>query len=391
MAERARDNSFKVMQSNNLEEVYHAILDRHPISRIEISSHTGLNKMTVTNCVKKLLDAEIVCEIEQGESEMGRPPILLELNSRLGVLIGVEINILSCKILVAELGGAILEKHVDIESAVHPEKFVENLSKFVRGCQQRYGNKKLGVIGMGIALPGNYNYQTGVVEYISNMQVWNGFNLRQAFQTAIPDVLVLCQNAGRAGAKGEIHFGKLDINEQLAYIHGAMGLALSIYTEGGIHVGDRGFQGRFGHMVIELNGRKCICGNQGCLEMYASVGALGKALYPGQTIDYSIVMEMMKRKAAHDPVIEQEIQSLIRYLAVGIANIVNCFNPKRVCIGGYLGMLLKDNEEDLNQQVNQMLLKHFRDNSKIFCSGLDEWGAALGCLTTIRERLIKDS
>lgn len=52
-------------------------------------------------------------------------------------------------------------------------------------------------------------------------------------------------------------------------------------------------------------------------------------------------------------------------------------------------MLLSDNSEALNREVNKLLLPSFRLDKKIFCSSLAEWGAALGCITSIRERLFK--
>ena len=110
---------------------------------------------------------------------------------------------------------------------------------------------------LGIALPGNYNHNTGVVEYISTMHDWDGFAIQAAFQDAIPDVPVFFQNAGRAGAKGEIDFGAAALEADMAYVHGAMGLTLSMYSSQGIHVGDKGFTGRFGHIIIDVNGRPC--------------------------------------------------------------------------------------------------------------------------------------
>lgn len=64
-------NSFAVMKNYNLERVYHTILNQHPISRIDIADKVGLNKMTVTNCVKNLMEAGLVHEVEQEASELG--------------------------------------------------------------------------------------------------------------------------------------------------------------------------------------------------------------------------------------------------------------------------------------------------------------------------------
>ena len=382
-------NSFDEMMNYNLEKVYHTIVNRHPVSRIEIANQTGLHKMTVTNCVKKLLEAGLVCEVRQGEAAVGRPPILLELSERAGVFIGIEINIISCKLLVADMQGRILEKKISGSMIRTPELFVQKTAIFYHACLKKYGDKKYGVVGIGIALPGNYDDRGGTVEYISNMQNWNGFPLQAAFAAKLPGVPVMIQNAGRAGAKGEIAYGRSDPDEQLAYIHGARGLALSLYSHDGVHVGERGFQARFGHMIIDVDGRQCVCGNRGCLEMYASVGAIGRALYPDREMNQACLKDIFRRAEQPDEQYRQVLQDTIHYLAIGIANIINCFNPKRICIGGYLGMLLEEDTAELNAAVNQLLLPCFRDDHKIFISSQGEWGAALGCTATVRESLIK--
>ena len=380
--------TFDWMKTLNVENVYFKILREHPISRIRISQETGLNKMTVTNSVKTLLEQDIVCEIEQEESSVGRPPILLDLNPALGVLIGIEINILGCKILVTDLGGRILHQKIEETLGWNPQNLVEKVAEMVRTYQSDYCHWKRGVIGVGIALPGNYNHNTGVVEYISTMHEWDGFAIRAAFQEAVPDVPVFFQNAGRAGAKGEIDFGAAALEADMAYVHGAMGLTLSMYSSQGIHVGDKGFTGRFGHIIIDVNGRPCLCGNKGCLEMYASVGSLARALYPGEEIGLKQVENLLRKKEQGEERLEKELEELVTYLAVVIANIVNCFNPERVCIGNYLGMLLKGKEESLNTAVNRLTLEHLRSDNRIFISALDQWGAAFGCISSVRNHLL---
>ncbi|WP_434309533.1 ROK family protein [Hominifimenecus sp. rT4P-3] len=382
--------TFDRMKALNVENVYFKILREHPISRIRISQETGLNKMTVTNCVKTLLEQDIVCELEQEESSVGRPPILLDLNPTLGVLIGIEINILGCKILVTDISGRILHQKIDETLGWNPQNFVKNVAEMVRAYQSDYGHWKKGVIGVGIALPGNYDHNTGIVEYISTLHQWDGFAIRAAFEEAIPDVPVYFQNAGRAGAKGEIDFGFAPFDLDMAYIHGAMGLTLSMYSSQGVHMGDKGFTGRFGHIIIDVHGRQCLCGNRGCLEMYASVGSLARTLYPEEKIGLSQVEELLSRKEKKESILEEELDQLIFYLAVGIGNIVNCFHPERVCIGNYLGLLLKGREEALNQAVNRLTLEHMRKENRIFVSNLGEWGAAFGCISTVRSQLIQN-
>lgn len=383
-----RNTSFERMQYENLDTVFRTIIDRRPISRIEISQVTGLNKMTVTNCVKALMEKGLLVEQEPATVPVGRPPIALELNPRLGIMIGVELNIISCKILTAEFDGRVLDRELVSDIGPNPDQFVEYIMQYIKKKAERAGFYERGILGIGIAIPGNYNYETGYVEYISNMLQWNGYPIRERLAQQLPEFPIFIQNAGRAGSRGELEFGKSRAQEDMTYIQGAMGLALSMYSNHRRFVGYKGFNGRFGHNIIKVNGKLCTCGSRGCLEMYASIHAICDALYPGQPVSDEMIQEILRRKAEQDTEVQQVIGECIKYLAVGLANIANCFNPHRICIGNYLGMVLEGEEERLNREVNQYLLPFYQEDEKIFISKLQEWGAALGSVATVRNSVI---
>lgn len=126
---------------------------------------------------------------------------MLDLNPALGVLIGIEINILGCKILVTDLSGKILHQKIEETLGWNPKNLVEKVAEMVRTYQSDYRHWKRGVIGVGIALPGNYNHNTGVVEYISTMHDWDGFAIQAAFQDAIPDVRSFSRMPGAPGPR----------------------------------------------------------------------------------------------------------------------------------------------------------------------------------------------
>ena len=382
--------SFERMKFENLNTVFRTIIDRRPISRIEISQVTGLNKMTVTNCVKGLMEQGILVEQEPTNTPVGRPPIALELNPRLGIMVGVELNIISCKILMTEFDGKVLERKLVPDIGPDPDQFVEYIAQYIQKKTEQAVSYERGVLGIGIAIPGNYNYETGYVEYISNMLQWNGYPIREQLAQRLPELPIFIQNAGRAGSRGELEFGKSHAREDMTYVQGAMGLALSMYSNYRRFVGYRGFNGRFGHNIIEFNGRLCTCGSRGCLEMYASIHAICDALYPGQPVRDEMIQEILRRKADQDPEVQRVIGECIKYLAVGLANIANCFNPHRICIGNYLGMVLEGEEERLNREVSQYLLPCYQEDEKIFISKLQEWGAALGSVAAVRDSAISE-
>lgn len=384
MKNKERISSFEAMKRSNLSAVYRIILAYQPISRIDISSITGLNKMTVTNCVRTLLEEKLIYEWEAAETPAGRPPIYLKLNKNYGIFIGVEVNIISTKIIVSDMVGEPIEKRIDTEIASDPKHFVKEIAGIVKKYQTGYPQFEKGIVAVCIAWPGNYNDETGIVELIANMPQWNGFNIQEALDKEIPNVLILHQNAARAGGKGEIFLRKISVGTQLAYVHGAKGLGLCLYNSGKDIVEARGFQGRFGHMIIDVDGKECECGNKGCLERYASIEAIADKLYPGRVIDNECCADILRRAADPDPEMEEAIKSVIKYLSIGLANIINCFNSQKICIGNYLGAVLRGREKELNEELNKLLLPSYQDPHMVYISDLDEWGSAYGCVGNIR-------
>ena len=87
-----KNGTFALMKNLNLEKVFRTVVLRAPISRAEISRVTGLNKVTVSNCVKTLMDCDLISEEGIVSSDSGRPPVMLMLSKTFGVLIGVEIS-----------------------------------------------------------------------------------------------------------------------------------------------------------------------------------------------------------------------------------------------------------------------------------------------------------
>ncbi len=155
-------------------------------------------------------------------------------------------------------------------------------------------------------------------------------------------------NDANAAAYAEAIWGCGVGEESVIAITLGTGVGGGIILGGKIWEGFNGFAAEFGHMVIVADGRRCACGLRGCLEAYCSATALvGETrrmmkLYPDSlmweiaggdisSIDGRTAFEANKRgdMAAH-----QIIEDFVDYLAIGIANIINIFQPSVVCVGG---------------------------------------------------------
>ncbi len=382
------NGTFEVMRNLNLEKIYRLILLNQPVSRAQLAKLSGSNKVTVSNCVDFLLEKGVVHELGVAGTK-GRPATMLSINGDSGVFVGVEMSIPSIRVVVTNLAGAMLDNIILPDTGPEPEAFIQQVSVTVTMLKEQYKLRKLGVVGVGIAFPGHYNQLTGVIELIINRQTWNQFPIREEMQKCNLGVPFFIQSTTQAVTMGEIHFGKANPYEHVVCISGTWGIGASMYSNGALINGYQGFAGRFAHTIIQANGKQCVCGNKGCLEEYASIRALFNKLYPGQLQHQKHIEEILERVKRKEPVAMAALYEIMQFLEIGIVNLINTFNPTRICISGYLGLIIDDAMlKELKTVIAKMLPEHYCKHLDICCSSLGELSVAYGCIAIVRDKLI---
>lgn len=380
-----QNGNYDLMKKLNLEKVLRTILLHHPISRAKISTSIGLNKVTVSSCVDYFLEKGIIYEIGTSGTSRGRPPTLIDIDGDAGIIVGIDTDIYFCRFLITDLSGKMLEHFTIPLTEIKPEAFLEIITETIFDLKQKYKHKKLGIVGLGLALAGHYNYQNGIMEFVANLQSWNGFPLRSEMDKLELGVPFFIETIANAGAIGEIHLGKSNFSENLVYINGFWGLGVGVCSNGKIFSGYSGFAGRLGHSTIHMNGRKCSCGNKGCWEAYASFRALYSQLYPNKAITMDSINDIFTRLKENDPEIMSAVHELANYFALGLVNVINAYNPNTICLGGYLTVLGSSFIRNVQDELQQMLPQHFLRNLKIYYSDLGELGVAYGAVSMVRD------
>ena len=204
------------------------------------------------------------------------------------------------------------------------------------------------VVAVGVGAPGPMNPETGVVYDPPNMEGWHDVPLG-AMLTERLGMRVFIENDANAAAVGEWWVGAGQGVSDLIYITVSTGIGGGIIIGDRLHHGVNGTAGEVGHMTIDLHGPPCPCGRStGCLEVLASGTAIARmareAVESGRR---SALLEMtggrpeaitaaMVEAAARDrdEVAGEVFTRAATYLGVGMANLLNLFNPERIVIGG---------------------------------------------------------
>ncbi len=196
---------------------------------------------------------------------------------------------------------------------------------------------------VGIGSPGTVNSETGIIEYSNNLDFYNEPVAEYIKKELGKPVYV--ENDANAAAYGEFVAGSAKGT------HNAVCITLGTGVGGGIIIDDKIYSGfnfagaEIGHMVIEADGPECTCGRRGCFEVFSSATGLIRMTKEAMDADPASKMhEMMgdhvsgrlafNAMRAGDESAKKVVDKYIKYLAIGIANTINIFQPEVLCIGG---------------------------------------------------------
>ncbi len=203
--------------------------------------------------------------------------------------------------------------------------------------------------GVGIACPGTVNTDTGIVEYANNIKFFD-FPLVKLFSeySGVDKASIAIGNDANLAAYGEAVAGAAKGASSSVTITLGTGVGSGIIIDGKILTGCAFGGAEIGHTVIVKDGRQCTCGRRGCFEAYCSATALIAATKRKfEECPDSIMRELcdgdVNRVGGRtvfaaikkgDKAAEEVFSEYLGYLACGIANILNVFQPEVLCIGG---------------------------------------------------------
>lgn len=228
------------------------------------------------------------------------------------------------------------------------EVFCDTIVEVCADALQRAGITMNDVPWIGIGCPGTVNRATGIIEFANNLYFKN-FRLREMIAERTDGKLVILENDANAAAYGEYQAGALKGADNAVAITLGTGVGGGIIINHKIYSGSNFAGGELGHTVIVVDGRPCTCGRLGCWETYASATGLIKTTKahmqdapkdaPVWTLVDGDISKVNGRTAfdamrAGDPVGQAIVDEYIKYLSVGLIDMINIFQPDILCIGG---------------------------------------------------------
>lgn len=248
--------------------------------------------------------------------------------------------------LVSSNGDIVARASTATEADHGPDHVIGRIVDLVRRLTKTAEDRSLPVKGVGLGAPGTLSRERGVVVAPPNLPGWRDVPVVERIEAATAMAVVLDNDANNA-AWAEFKCGAGRGTRSMVMLTLGTGIGSGIILDGKLVRGSHESAGELGHTIVEINGRRCKCGQLGCLEAYASAAqtaarateavaagrpsVLRRAFERGETIDASMVAEAA---AAGDAVATEVWTDTCRYLAAGCINILHTLDPDRIILAG---------------------------------------------------------
>ncbi len=354
---------------------------RGPSTRAELTRAIGVAPPTSSSIIADLMEAGFL-EMGGGTQSLGkgRPGTFFRLASTTAFVIGATLDIAECQVMPSGLDGVPVEEAAI--SFATPKTYSGLISTLKESIQQIGKNATGKCLGVGLAVPGLLDNRKHRVSFSPNMHMLDGHDLGADLQADTP-FRVVCTQEEHALCLSQQLRGATEGLADFAVVDFSSGVGMGVVSTGRYISGAHGYAGEVGHTTVEPNGILCGCGNRGCLETVASDRALLNAV--GQRVGKAVTFdEISERWGAGDAAVQEEVDKALSYIAIGLATVVNLFNPRVIFVNGRIFTLGEDVLTKLNRLVEARALRPSFANVQLRTTTGDKMhGAIAGLLDNV--------
>ncbi|GAA0840272.1 ROK family transcriptional regulator [Streptosporangium amethystogenes subsp. fukuiense] len=326
-----------------------------PISRTVLADRMGLNRSTIMALTAELTSAGLVREeLPTDTRRAGRPSLVVRPESDRVYVLAFDVAVDRLVAARVGLGGKILDRReaVRTRAGADLDDVVEVLAGLARRIHREAAPDSV-CVGVGAAYCGMIRPGDGMVRFGPNMGwVDQAFGAELGLRLGL-GLPVSVGNEAHLGALAEHERGVGIGFANLVYLHGDVGVGGGIIVGGKLLDGDGGYGCELGHMIVNpYNGRPCGCGSRGCLEAevgeQALLDAAGRA---SELVGHDGIRAVVDAADHGDLAAQNALDRIGDWLGIGVANLINLFNPGLVIFGGMLRDIYRGSAAQVHRRV----------------------------------------
>lgn len=342
-------NNTKTIKNDNRALILN-LIRRAPISRAEIAKTTGLSKSSVTMITNALIAEGQVREIGTDKSIVGRKPILLDIVKNHRFAAGIMLHRRDIKVCLTDLKGEVFCVATrNIADFSDPYSLLDYTAEALFDLIEKKALKREDCIGIGISCPGPVDSQNGIILSPPHLDLLHNLAVVEEIEKRTEMSVVLENNATLLAMRESVE--RRDGIKNFISVIISHGIGSAIVTGGQIYRGALGFSGELGHISVERGGRRCPCGNSGCLERYVSLSALK------EKFNFDSFESIVDLAYEDDENALKVLRYITEYLGSGLVTAINLFDLDAVILHGDYSYR--------PQLLDSMLKEYIKSNSVV--------------------------
>lgn len=362
------------------------LLRRGLASQAVLVAATGLSRPTVTAALTRLTGrglAEVVPGHDDTAPAMGRRAHRYRLTAGAGHAVGVDIGRRHINIVIMDAGHRQvirLDSKVSADADQDPLLVLKQAAGQVQVAMEQAGDVS-SVLGVSFGLPVPLT-RDGLVASGTLLPAWMRVNPRRELAALLPGFAVHVGNEADLGALGEYTFGWGEGKRDLTYVKLGTGIGGGMVLGGRLHRGSGGPTMEIGHVTVDYQGRRCPCGNRGCLERY--VGGrelLASAREDGLEIEG--IPSLVSRARSGDAACRRIIHEAASLIGIAIGTLANISGPELVVLGGSLSAAGDLLTQPLRTALDQTAFAAATSDMSIEIARLGQWASACGGIALV--------
>lgn len=305
---------------------------------------------------------------------------------------GVMLSVGGVQVGITDYRGTLLATlSSNYNGATKPGEVEQSIVDLLHKCAGLAGIEVGRLTGIGIGVPGLTDFDEGLLVFAPHLSGWKDIPFRQNLEYRL-EIPVLVDNEARVQALAERYFGLGKTSNSMVCVETGVGIAAAFMTNGHIYRGDTNTAGEVGHMILDPRGPRCRCGGKGCWETLAGTGRLVSLAWdvggeeraePYYDPSPAEVEEVFRAAERGDQRAKSAIADVAHWLGIGLANLVNMWNPDLVVIHGDLLVGGPQLLDTVIREVHEAALFWPAEATRIEFSGLGEDVGVIGAASLI--------
>lgn len=349
--------------------VIEAYLQHGMLSRSDLAALTGISRSAITEITQNLLDMGLLEEfpVPQEKQGRGRPAISLRFKASHGYFIGVSVTDTPSLVILADMQGNVVGE-CEIPPSDAPRKIGATIRQAMNDLLRRTGVPRSRLLSIGIAVTGVVDEDNGVCRYSAALN-WRDIPIAELVKKAT-GVEAYVGNDANAVAIGEKLFGRArDLRHFSSLILGG-NIGCAHYIDGDLYRGYDGGAGEIGHVTLDVNGPRCRCGKNGCLDMFAGGTAmLGLAKAAG--LDCQTMRDLEGLATVGNAKAMTILRNGAQALGLAVASLIQINNPQCVLFADVEGFGKGIFQTTTRQVIENNILPRFLASTEIVFHQVD--------------------